>query len=117
MEESTSLGVKDLDELQKDLLATSPTTKADTAVNNDPKTEGEGISTNVITAVSSAIIIDGKKLCVEDVMEMKKKIDDLTTINESRDKKISEVGIFLFILEYAYLFQHLPTKLCFHSIT
>lgn len=107
-----------MDELQKDLLATSSTTKADQAGDSDSKMEGEGISSDVTTAVSSAIILDGKTLGIEDVMEMKKKIDDLTLINKSRDKKISEVGIFfLVILEHVYVFKHLLTKLRFHSIT
>jgi hypothetical protein len=92
VEESTSLGVKDLDDLQKDLLSTSSTIKADPVGTGDSKQEGEGMSSDATTVVSSAVVIDGKTLGVEDVMEMKKKIDDLTLINESRDKKISEVG-------------------------
>lgn len=94
MEESSALGVEDLKEVQQDLLsASSSKAPTDSKGDGDLSMGGQGTSFDATNDVTSAIVIDGKTLGVDDVIEMKKKIDDLMLINESRDKKISEVGI------------------------
>ena len=42
---------------------------------------------------ADAIILDGKVVKSQDVITMKKKIDDLQLVNESRDKRIAEVCV------------------------
>ena len=94
MEESSSLGIKDLTELQKDLLsASSGMGLADSSGDHNSATGAQGTSADSKNSGISAIIIDGKTYNIDDVMEMKKNIDDLTLVNESRDKKIAEVGM------------------------
>ena len=93
MEESSSLGIKDLAELQKDLLsASSAKGLADSSGDLNSATGAQGASIGSENNNPSAIVIDGKTYNIDDVMQMKKTIDDLTLVNESRDKKISEVG-------------------------
>jgi len=103
IEESSSLNIEDLEELQKDFLSLSSpkgmksnikggSSKSD-AVNTSDRGQGgtSMTSTSGSFAESTAIVIDGKELGVDDVVQMKKKIDDLQLINNSRDKKITEL--------------------------
>jgi len=92
VEESSSLGVEELDELQKELSSSSAKAPLESE-SSDTIKAGQGANTDVITAESSAIVIDGKTVGVDDVLAMKKKIDDLMLVNETRDTKISEVRI------------------------
>ena len=94
MEESSSLGINDLTELQKDLLSVSSGKGlADSAGDHNSATGAQGAFADSKNSGVSAIVIDGKTYNIDDVMEMKKKIDDLMLVNESRDKKIAEVGM------------------------
>ncbi len=95
MEESSSLGVEDLEELQKDIIPPSKSRGGESGGGDSSSAANvDGApSDSPNNTESSAITIDGKILTVDDVMEMKKKIDDLTLVNESRNKKIDEVRI------------------------
>lgn len=50
-----------------------------------------GSSSEQINTESKAITIDGKTLSIDDVMEMKKKIDDLGLVNDSKENRVEEV--------------------------
>ena len=113
MEESSSLGIQDLEALQQDLLSS---TKPKVEPNDgDSATGVPGSSTNSKNnELSSAIVIDGKTLDADDVIGMKKKIDDLTLINNTRDEKIKKVSVHR-VMEKTYIyisFNIFPTKTC-----
>jgi hypothetical protein len=92
VEESSALGVEDLEELQKDLLSASLSkSPSNTTSSADPTKCAHGTSSDTNNVESTAITIDGKILGIDDVMDMKKRIDDLLLVNESRDKKLDEV--------------------------
>lgn len=57
---------------------------------NDLKCD-HGSSSEQINTESKAITIDGKTLSIDDVMGMKKQIDDLGLVNESKENRIEEV--------------------------
>ena len=95
MKESSSLGVEDLEEIQKDLLSSSSSktsSKLKGGGGGAATGSAHGTSSETNNGDSTAITIDGKTLGINDVLEMKKKIDDLILINEAKDKKIDEVG-------------------------
>jgi hypothetical protein len=102
LEESSSLGIKDLEALQQDLLSS---TKPKVEPNDgDSATGVPGSSTNSKNnELSSAIVIDGKTLDADDVIGMKKKIDDLTLINNTRDEKIKKVSVHR-VMEKTYIY-------------
>ena len=94
MKESSSLEIKDLEELQKELLSASfAKGLANLSRDRDSAKGAKGTYVDTNNAEISDIVLDGKMHDIDDVMEMKKNIDDLMLVNESSDKKISEVGM------------------------
>jgi len=96
VEESSSLDLEDLEELQKDILSSSKSKGGGGGGGggNDSTSNAnaDGTSSDPTNSTElSAITIDGKILSIDDVMEMERKIDDLSLVNESRSKKIDEL--------------------------
>ena len=55
------------------------------------KEEQSETNGHAMGGTADAIILDGKVVNSNDVIAMKKEIDDLQLVNESRDNRISEV--------------------------
>lgn len=111
VEESSSLGVMDLDDLQRDLLSSTTKAAPEPTVSGDAQLGAQGVHPNENKPASSAIEIDGRTIGVEDVLEMKKRIDDLVVVNASREEKILEVGI---LSRRIWCFQKMFLYVYFH---
>ncbi len=83
------MGIKDLEELQKDLLSSSK--HQSNIKGENGAADNQGVSSGGSNLESRAITIDGKTLGIDDVMEMKKQIEDLGLVNDEKEKKYLEV--------------------------
>lgn len=81
MEKDGSSSLDDLEELQKELSAPKPLRQG--GIVNGDSANGEG---NL-----DAVMLDGKMISSDDIVQMKKLIDDVKIVNESRQKRITEV--------------------------
>uniref|UniRef100_A0A7S3V5V2 E3 ubiquitin protein ligase n=1 Tax=Chaetoceros debilis TaxID=122233 RepID=A0A7S3V5V2_9STRA len=81
VEKEGSSSLDDLEEIQNELSAPKPTRQGGVAHGDSANGEGK----------LDAVMFDGKMISCDDVVQMKKLIDDLKIVNESRHKRITEL--------------------------
>ena len=98
MEKDGASSLGDIEQLQNDILAASTPTSQTVKKEENGKDNGQASH-----GTADAIMLDGKVINSTDVMTMKKKIDDLGLINDSREKRITEVcALWFFFTNYQH---------------